>query len=211
MREILALAAVAVVFGGIVIGGLQLFGDDEPVAATTLPVPKQAVPTPSSVARTTRTSTRPPQTHKVGSAATASRRTWARRVNAACVRSIATTRALTARVREMRSIDDMIEVGRLELANERRTVNDIAALERLHPERRVAHQLTLVGTRYVRETERVLDRLERRQLLDALEAGANADTLRAQWGALAGRLGASRCGERNDDVLVGLALDRIGG
>jgi len=210
MRTFLTLLAVAGVFGGVVFGGSQLVGGGEPVPAATLA---------GEATQTTATTTTGPgsgstverrlkRTAGLGTAALA--RDWSRSANAACVQSISETKAQTARLRDAKTIDDMIAVARLELANERGTIEEVASRERLHPNRAVAQQLTLVGRKYVHESERVLDLVGRRQLLDAIDAGMMADTLRAQWGALAGSLGATKCGSRNNDLLVGLALDRIG-
>lgn len=67
----------------------------------------------------------------------------------------------------------------------------------------MAHRLTIVGNRYLAETGKLLRTLRARDFYRALEAGQASDTLRAQWGALAARLGATKCGVRNDDLLLG--------
>lgn len=117
----------------------------------------------------------------------------------------------TAQIGNARKVDDFIKLGRAELASERSTIDEIASLERLHTQRAMTHRLTIVGDEYLEETGRALVLLRRGDLLGALNAGQASDTLRAQWGALAARLGATKCGVRNDDVLLGAALDGIGG
>jgi hypothetical protein len=211
MRPVLALATVITVFGGIVLGGSRVLGAEEPVPADTIAGGTTSWPLGPIAERKHGSETRRTPTRETDADAPAALGAWRRRVNAACVSSMDVTAALTARVRGARKVDSMIEIGRLELANERRTIEEIAFQEPLHPQRRIAHQLTLAGRKYVRETERVLDFLTKRQLLDALEAAQTADIVRAQWGALAGRLSATRCGTRHDNLLVGLALDGIGG
>lgn len=130
MRTLIAVAGVVGLFAGIVFVGSRVLDDDKRIAAPTSASVNGSVSTVSSTAGNAPRVRTSASTPRVSARGEADVRMWKHRANAACVRSISATARNNAH--GTRTISGLLQAARLELADERRTISEIASFERLH-------------------------------------------------------------------------------